>query len=224
MSLNVIITGSSGMIGRGVLLECLDSPKITSILIVNRKTISLSHPKLKEVLVANFLDLESIQKDLNGYDACFFCAGTSAFGMTEDNYHKLTYDLTLNFAQTFIRPNQNSVFCYVSGTGTDSTEKGRQMWARVKGKTENALLKLPFKSTYLFRPGYIQPMKGIKSRTKLYSIFYAVFRPVYTILRRFPRLATNTTNVGRAMINAVAEKSDYNFIGNKEINRLAAND
>ena len=184
--MKVVITGTSGMVGKGVLLECLDSEFVKQILIINRRSIGIDHPKLKEVLIDDFFHLEEIKSDLTGYDACFFCLGTSAIGKSEEEYTKITYDLTINFAQTFLEQNAQSSFIYVSGTGTDSTEQGRAMWARVKGKTENKLLTMSFKSAFMFRPGYIQPLRGVKSRTNWATIFYAVFSPVYLVLKHFP--------------------------------------
>lgn len=221
MSQKVVITGTTGMVGKGVLLECLDSDKISEVLIVNRSSLNIEHPKLKEILVSDFFNLENIKQDLKNYDACFFCLGTSAVGKSEEDYSKITYDLTINFANTFIDQNPNSVFCYVSGAGTDSTEKGQTMWARVKGKTENAILKMPFKAAYMFRPGYIQPLRGIKSRTNWYSIIYALFSPIYLILKHFPSTATNTTNHGLAMINVLLQKPTITILHNKEINEWA---
>lgn len=221
MGFKVIITGSSGMVGKGVLYECLDSPKVKTVLVVNRAPIKLNHPKLKEILIVDFFNLNGIKKDLGGFDACFFCIGTSAFRKSEEVYSRITYDLTLNFAQAFLEQNRDSVFCYVSGAGTDATEKSRMMWARVKGKTENALLKLPFKATYMFRPGFIQPLRGIWSKTKGYNAFYFLFRPLYVILKHFPRMVTSTVNTGKAMINAVDKEITISILHNQEINLLA---
>lgn len=220
--MKVIITGTSGMVGKGVLLECLDSEFIEHILIINRRSIGLDHPKLKELLVSDFFNLDDIKPEFGGFDACFFCLGTSSIGKSEKEYAKITYDLTINFAETFLRQNKDSNFCYVSGAGTDSTEKGRFMWARVKGRTENKLLSMSFKSAFMFRPGYIQPLRGIKSSTNWYSIiFYAVFSPVYLVLKHFPSTATNTVNMGKAMIRVMLGAPDINILENKQINLLA---
>ena len=221
MGIRVVITGSSGMVGKGVLLECLDSAKVEAVLVVNRSSIHLEHPKLKEILVEDFFDLEGIKNDLSGYDTCFFCLGTSSAGKSEASYTKITYDLTMYFAQAFLEQNKESVFCYVSGTGTDSSEKGRMMWARVKGKTENALFKLSFRAAYMFRPGYIQPFRGIKSKTRLFNVIYFIFGPLYGILKHFPRAATNTINLGKAMINVADGGVGTNILGNREINQLS---
>jgi uncharacterized protein YbjT (DUF2867 family) len=219
--MKVVITGSSGMVGQGVLLECLEHPNVTEVLVINRKSIASKHPKINEVLIDNFFEFDSIEQQLIGYDACFFCIGTSAVGKKETEYTKTTYNLTIDFAKAFVKQNINSVFCYVSGAGTDSTEKGRTMWARVKGKTENTLLKMHFKSAYMFRPGYIQPLKGVKSRTNWYSLIYSFFSPIYLILKHFPATATNTINIGKAMIKAAEGNYTNNILNNKEINELA---
>lgn len=221
MGFKVVITGSSGMVGKGVLLECLDHPSIDSVLIVNRKSIGMEHPKLTEVLAPDFMYLDEIEELMKGYDACYFCAGVSSFRMKEDEFTRLTYDLTINFAKTFLKHNPESSFCYVSGQGTDSTVKGRVMWARVKGKTENTIAAMPFKTTYQFRPGFIQPMRGIKTKTKLYATLYAIFTPLYLILKHFPSTATNSTNVGLAMINVIEKNYTSGILNNREINNLA---
>ena len=221
MGYKVVITGTTGMVGKGVLLECMDHPSIENILILNRSSLGISHPKVRELLIDDFFDLSTISGELTGFDACFFCLGITSLGQSEASYTKTTYDLTLNFADAFIDQNEKSIFCYVSGTGTDTSEKGRVMWARVKGKTENALLRMPFKAAYMFRPGYIQPMKGIKSKTKWVQRMYNLFRPVYSILKHFPGAATNTSHMGLAMINTLDGAYRKQVLGNKEINELA---
>jgi uncharacterized protein YbjT (DUF2867 family) len=221
MGYKVVITGTTGMVGKGVLLECMDHSSIENILIVNRSPLGITHPKVKEVLIEDFFDLSSVLDELKGFDACFFCLGITSIGQSEASYTRTTYDLTVNFAEAFIDQNVKSIFCYVSGAGTDSSEKGNSMWARVKGKTENRLLEMPFKRTYLFRPGYIQPLRGIKSKTGWYQALYNVFWPVYLILKHFPATATNTTNMGLAMINSLDGKYAKSILENKEINELA---
>lgn len=206
------------MVGKGVLLECLDHPEIAEVLVVNRSTLGMTHPKLKELLHKDFYDLSAIKNQLQGYDACFFCLGVSSVGMSEEEYTKPTYDLTLHFAQMVINPNM--IFTYVSGTGTDSTEKGRTMWARVKGKTENALLAMPFKKAYMFRPGVILPMKGIKSKTRWYQFMYDLLRPLFPLMMKSSSV-TDTTRVGQAMINAALYGSSKTHLENKDINELA---
>ena len=181
MKIKAIITGVTGMVGEGVLHECLNHPDVESVLVINRKPCGVKHKKLKEIIHTNFFDLSSIENQLTGYNACYFCAGVSSMGKKEDEYKRITYDLTLNFAKVLLKLNPDMTFCYVSGSGTDSTEKGKLMWARVKGKTENDLLKLPFKDAYMFRPGYIQPTKGLKNTYKIYKVlspFFPIFEKI----------------------------------------------
>lgn len=221
MGYKIILTGATGMVGKGVLLECMDASDIDQILLASRSTAGIKHPKVKEVLIQDFFNLSAIEENFKGYDACFFCLGITSIGQTEATYSRITHDLTLKFAQSFIKCNEDSIFCYVSGTGTDTSEKGKIMWARIKGKTENALLKMPFKKAYMFRPGYIQPLKGIKSKTKWVQAIYTIFWPVYAILKHFPQTATNTSNMGLAMIKTLDGKYAKSILENKEINELA---
>jgi len=221
--MKVVIFGATGMVGEGVLRECLEDSRVQSILVVTRSSVRLTDPKIREILHVDFLDFGPIQTQLAGLDACFFCLGVSAAGKSEDDYRRLTYDVTLAAAEALVPVSPNLTFCYVSGEGTDSTEQGRAMWARVKGKTENALLRLPFKAAYMFRPGYIQPLKGVRSKTGWYQAFYTVLGPLYPILRRLaPKYVTTTVNVGRAMINAAANGYPRPILGTKDINLLAA--
>lgn len=220
--IKAIITGSTGMVGKGVLLECLDNPAVSEVLLINRHPIDIKHPKLKEIIHKNFFDLSPIEPQLQGYNACYFCLGTSALRKTETLYHRVTYELTLHTAQTLVRLNPGLTFCYVSGQGTDSTEKGRIMWARVKGKTENALLVMPFGGAYMFRPGYIQPMHGIKSKTALYNAFYVVLKPLYPVLKAlFPNSITTNEAIGKAMIAVTLKGNPRKILGPKDINALA---
>lgn len=220
MAISVLITGTTGMVGKGVLLECLKSDEVSSITVINRSSLNMDHPKLKEIIHQDFLDLTAVKKQFKNIDACFFCLGVSSFRMDEDKYTKLTYDLTHHFASSFKEFSPEATFCYVSGTGTDSSEKGRIMWARVKGRTENALLDM-FKSAYMFRPGYIQPMDGIRSKTPLYDNLYKVFKPIYSVLKLFPGAATNTANTGKAMIRVAIDKPNQRILENKAINTLS---
>ena len=223
MKIKAIITGSTGMVGKGILLECLDSPKVESVLVINRKPVGIKHEKLKEIIHADFYDLSNIEEQLMGYNACYFCLGVSSFRMSEADYTKVTHDLTIHFAETVLRMNPGMTFTYVSGVGTDSSEKSRTMWARVKGKTENDLLAMPFKAAYMFRPGFIQPMKGIKSATKLYNAIYVVFKPLYPLLKTIsPNGVTSTVQLGLAMINVTLEGHEKKVLQAKEINELAA--
>ena len=200
MKIKAIITGSTGMVGEGVLHECLLHRDVESVLVINRKPCGVQHSKLKEIIHKDFFDLSQVEGQLTGYNACFFCAGVSSIGKTEEEYKRITYDLTLNFAKTLVKLNPDMVFNYVSGTGTDSTENGKIMWARIKGKTENDLMKLQFKDAYMFRPGYIQPIKGLKNTYKIYKVV-APFYPVFKIL--FPKHVVSLEEVGQAMINSV---------------------
>jgi hypothetical protein len=167
--IRAIITGSTGMVGEGVLHVCLQQPGVESVLVINRKPCGITHPKLKEIIHADFYNLYAIENQLAGYNACFFCLGISSIGMKEPEYLQITYNLTMHVAETLCRINKDMTFCYISGAGTDSTEKGRSMWARVKGKTENDLMKLPFKAVYALRPGFIRPIKGLQQTHSFYK-------------------------------------------------------
>jgi hypothetical protein len=219
--MKVILLGSSGMVGKGVLLECMDDPNVEKILLINRSPIRIIHPKIKEIIHYDFNDLSTLKDELKGFDTCFFCLGITSAGLNEEKYTKITYDLTLNFARAFVTTNPNSVFCYVSGAGTDSSEKGRSMWARVKGKTENDLLKLPFKAAYMFRPGYIQPLKGIRSKTGWYNAVYVVFKPLYFLLKPFKSFVTDTVSLGKAMINVALKGYEKKIIESSDIYTLS---
>jgi uncharacterized protein YbjT (DUF2867 family) len=217
----VIIFGATGMIGSGVLQECLDDPEVRSVLVLNRGACGIQHQKLQEIIHSDFFDYSEVLEDLTGYDACFFCLGVSAAGMTEEEYHHLTYELTMAAAETLVALNPEMTFCYVSGQGTDSTEEGRFMWARVKGKTENHLLRLPFKAAFMFRPGYIQPMKGVRTKVRLSQAMYTIIGPLYPLLKRiFPRQMTTSQVLGRAMIRIVSSGFPKFIIDIPDINEL----
>jgi uncharacterized protein YbjT (DUF2867 family) len=195
--MNVILFGATGMVGQGVLRECLFDPNVQQILSIVRTPSGQQHPKLPELVHTNLFDYSTIEPQLTGFDACFFSLGVSSAGLDEAKYTHLTYDLTLAAATTLARLNPQMTFLYVSGTGTDSTERGRIMWARVKGKTENALLQLPFRAAYMFRPGFIQPLQGIRSKTKLYQFFYTALNPILPLLKSvFPKSITTTEGTG----------------------------
>ncbi|MEV0231642.1 epimerase [Nonomuraea sp. NPDC050786] len=217
--MKVILFGATGMIGRGVLRECLLDDRVTAVLTVGRAPTGLAHDKLREIRHDDLLDLGAIEGELSGYDACFFCLGVSSAGMREADYRRITYDFTLSVGRTLARLNPGSTFVYVSGVGTDA--QGRSMWARVKGATENALLALPLEA-YMFRPGYIQPMHGVTSRTRLYRVAYVVVRPLYPILRRmFPSAVTTTERIGRAMIAVAEHGAPSRVLDPSGINALA---
>jgi hypothetical protein len=186
------------MVGEGVLHECLLHPDVETVLVLNRKPCGVNHAKLKEIIHGNFFDLKPIENHLSGYNACYFCLGVSSVGMKEESYHHLTFDLTMHVANTLVKHNADMTFCYVSGAGTDSSEAGKSMWARVKGKTENALLKLPFKRAFMFRPGFMRPTPGLKNSLKMYR----VLGWLYPMMRAwFPKFACTLAEVGIAMIN-----------------------
>jgi uncharacterized protein YbjT (DUF2867 family) len=219
MKIKAIITGATGMVGEGVLHECLLHPEVESVLVINRKPCRVNHTKLKEIIHKDFFDLPPIENQLAGYNACYFCAGVSSVGKKEDEYRHITYDLTLNFANVLLKLNPDMTFCYVSGVGTDSTEKGRIMWARVKGKTENDLLKLPFKAAYMFRPGFIKPTQGLKNAYKSYKFF----TPFYPIFRKlFPKYVVTLEEIGLAMINVTLIGSDKKVLECKDIVKLSS--
>ena len=217
--MKTIIFGASGMVGMGVLLECLDDVRVNSVLVIGRSSCGVAHPKLTEILQGDFYNFESIQNRFADCDACFFCLGVSSAGKSESEYHRLTYDLTMAAAKSLYAANPNMTFCYVSGEGTDSTEKGRMMWARVKGKTENTLLTL-FKSAYMFRPGFIEPMRGVRPKVRLYKYLLILFHPLFPIIRLFPH--TTSVNIGRAMIQVAEIGDSQRILSAKDINRLAA--
>jgi uncharacterized protein YbjT (DUF2867 family) len=220
MKIKAIIFGSTGMLGQAVLLECLENSEVESILVINRQTCHIKHPKLTEIIQKDLFNLSGLTNKLKGYNTCFFCLGVSSAGLSENEYHKITYELTLLVATTLLDLNKDITFCYISGAGTDSSEKGRIMWARVKGKTENALLLLPFTKAYMFRPAFIQPMKGIRSKTKSYQVLYSIFKPFYFILKHFGSIVTNTTVFGKSMISAVLNGYENNILENKDINKI----
>lgn len=216
--LRVIITGATGMVGEGVLHECLEHPAIESILLVNRKAVGINHPKVKEIIHPNFFDIQPLEAQLTGYDACFFCLDVSSVGMKEDKFYQLTYILTMHFAQTVSKLNPGMSFCYVSGASTDSTEKGRVMWARVKGKTENDLLKIGFGKVYNFRPAGLQPTEGLKNTHNYYKYFGWLI-PVIRLLA--PNYISTLKQLGLAMINAVTKGAEKNVLEVKDIIELS---
>lgn len=216
----VIITGSTGMVGQGVLLECLDRPEIEEVLVINRSSLNMQHPKLKELLLKDFMQIADLKDQLRGYDACFYCMGISAVGMSEEDYTRITYSTTGAFADVLYDLNPKMVFVYVSGSGTDSSEKGRLMWARVKGRTENMLFEKGFKAAYAFRPGVIIPEKGIKSKTGWYNTIYAITRPLFPLFKKMNSVTT-TTKLGQAMINTLEAPKGKTILENSDINALA---
>jgi len=218
--MKVILFGATGMVGQGVLRECLLDPGVERVLAVGRGSTGQRHPKLGEVLHSDFTDFSTIEGELAGFDACFFCLGVSSAGMSEKEYRRVTYDFTLAAAQVLARLNPRMTFLYVSGAGTDSTERGRSMWARVKGETENALLRLPFKDAYMFRPAFIRPAHGERSKTPAYRALYTATGWLFPALRLlFPRYVTTTEEVARAMLRVAREGSTQRILENAEIVR-----
>lgn len=216
--IRVIITGTTGMVGEGVLHECLQNPAVAAVLVINRKSIGITHAKLTEVIHADFFDLSAIEHLLSGYNACFFCLGVSSVGMNKDDYYKFTYTLTMHVGTTFSRLCPGMTFCYISGAGTDSTEQGSSAWARVKGKTENNLMKLPFQKVYAFRPGFIKPTPGLSRAHSFYKYVNWLF-PVGRAL--YPAGFCTLTELGHAMINIVRRGYPKNVIEGKDIIELS---
>jgi uncharacterized protein YbjT (DUF2867 family) len=216
--IRVIITGATGMVGEGVMHECLNDPDVEAVVVINRKSVGIVHPKLKEILHEDFFNLPPIEKHLIGYNACFFCLGVSAIGMKEADYYKMTYTLTMHVATTLSRLNPDMVFCYISGAGTDSSEKGRSMWARVKGKTENDLMKLGFKQVYAFRPGFIKPTKGLTKTHKFYKYITWMF-PAGRAL--YPNGFCTLKELALAMIYVVNNNYDKKIITGKDIIKIS---
>jgi hypothetical protein len=217
MTFKAIITGATGMVGEGILLECLNHPAVEQVLVINRKPGGMSHPKLREIVHTDFFNLSPIEHQLAGYDACFFCLGISSVGISPQEYKHVTYDLTLNVAQRLAKGNPDMTFCYITGAGTDSSEHGRLAWARVKGATENALIRL-FKRAYMFRPGFMKATPGQKNLKRVYRWFAWVY-PIGRAL--YPAGFCTLHEVGQAMINAVIKGYCQPILEVKDIVRLA---
>jgi uncharacterized protein YbjT (DUF2867 family) len=219
--MKVIMFGATGMVGQGVVRECLLHPRVETVLSIGRSATGQQHEKLRELMPRDFFDFSAMESELAGFDACFFCLGVSSVGMTEVRYRRITYDLTIAAAGTLVKLNPGMTFVYVSGAGTDSTERGRILWARVKGKTENALLRLPFKAAYMFRPGVIVPLAGVRSKTKIYRMGYALAGPLLRwMYPRFPKYVTTTGQVGHAMIRVAQEGFPKSVLESSDINQL----
>jgi len=213
--MKVIITGSTGMVGEGVLLECLQNNEVSEVLSISRKSCGIKNPKLKELLVSDFTKLQDFENDIKGHNACFYCAGISSTGMAEEKYHYITFDITIAFAKALLQANPDIVFCFVSGRSTDSTEQGKTMWARVKGKTENALKEIPFKSEYNFRPAGMLPFPEQKNAKAIYKF-------IVKLIRLFaPASVLTLSEVGKAMINVVKKNYHQNILEVKDIKALA---
>lgn len=219
--MRVILFGATGMVGQGVLRECLLDPNVDEILSIGRSATRQRAAKLHELLPNDLLDLSSLAAQLTGFDACFFCLGVSSAGMAEPAYRRVTFDITMAVAQTLARLNPAMTFIYVSGAGTDSSAGGRVMWARVKGQTENALMRLPFKAAVMFRPAAIVPLHGVTSKTRWYRALYAVTRPLWPALQAaFPQYVTTTEQIGRAMLRVAREGAPKSILETRDINAL----
>jgi uncharacterized protein YbjT (DUF2867 family) len=220
--MRVLIFGATGMVGQGVLRESLLASDVEHVRTVGRSATGQSHPKLSEVVHRDLTDFSAIEDQLRGFDACFFTLGVTSTGMTEEAYTRVTYDIAAAAGEVLARLNPNMTFVFVSGAGTDSSEKGRVMWARVKGRAENALRAMPFKAVYCFRPGFIQPLHGIQSRTKMYRVLYVVLRPLVWLLRVVtPKSMLTTESLGIAMLNAVRHGAPKPVLDAPDINVLA---
>jgi uncharacterized protein YbjT (DUF2867 family) len=221
--MNVVLFGATGMVGQGVLRECLLDRDVDRVISIVRNPSGNKHPKLREILHPDFHDFSALESECRNLDACFFCLGVTSAGMTEADYRRITYDVTLAAAGKLAQWNPGMTFIYVSGTGTDSSEKSRTMWARVKGATENALLRLPFKAAYMFRPGAIQPLHGIQSKTKWYRVLYAITRPLLPLFRiAIPNQITTTEQLGRAMLRVAKDGFSKPVLETRDINAAAS--
>jgi uncharacterized protein YbjT (DUF2867 family) len=219
--MNVILFGATGMVGQGVLRECLRDPDVQRVVSVVRSATGQQHPKLRELIHRDFHDFSSIERDLVGLDACFFCLGIASAGMTEADYTSVTYGITVAAGETIAKLNPTMTFIFVSGASSDSTERGRVMWARVKGKAENAVLRLPIAASYVFRPGFIRPLHGATSKTRLYRVFYKILAPVLPLIAgRFPNYVTTTEQMGRAMLGVAKRGAPTRVLETRDINAV----
>jgi len=216
--MNVVVFGATGMIGQGVVRECLLDPDFQLTETVGRTATGMIHPRLREIVHTDLWNYAPIESNLTGFDACFFCLGVASSGMKEEEYKRVTYEITVAAADVLCRLNPAMTFIYVSGAGTDSSEHGKIMWARIKGKTENAILKMPFAAAFMFRPGLIQPLDGIQSKTKLYRVLYKIGKPVIPFLRRaFPSHVLTTKEIGQAMLNVAKRGYPKRILETKDI-------
>jgi uncharacterized protein YbjT (DUF2867 family) len=221
--MNVLLFGATGMIGQGALRECLLDPGVDRVVTVGRSPTRVTNPKLRDIVYNDLPNFAPIEALLSPFEACFFCLGVTSTGMSEADYTRITYDITMAAASVLLRLNPEMTFVFVSGAGTDSTERGRLMWARVKGKTENALLRMPFKAAYMFRPGVIQPLHGVRSRTAAYRILYSVTAPLIPLMRRlFPNQILTSEEMGRAMLAAVRRGAPTRVLESRDIRQLAS--
>ncbi|MEI9975762.1 MAG: NAD-dependent epimerase/dehydratase family protein, partial [Ignavibacteriota bacterium] len=219
--MKVLIFGATGMVGQGVLRECLLDPGVEQVTSIGRRGSGASHPKLRELVRSDLWNYTSIEPELTGFDACFFCLGVTSAGMREADYEHITYGIAAAAAETLARLDPQMTFIFVSGAGSDSSEKGRVMWARIKGKAENAVLGQPFKGAYVFRPGVIEPRHGIQSRTTAYRVGYVLMKPLMPLLRwAFPGQILNTEQIGRAMLRVARSGAPKRVLESKDISAL----
>ena len=221
--MRILLFGATGMVGQSALLECLNDEAVSEVLTVGRTKTELRHPKLRQIEVRDVGDLSMVESELASFDACLFCLGVSSAGMREEDYRKITYDLTMSVAKTLARLNPGMTFLYVTGSGTDSSERGRVMWARVKGKTENDLLRLPFRAAYMLRPGVILPMNGVRSKTRLYQAMYDVMKPLNPLLAKLPIVITSE-QLGKAMLRLARDGYSKPVLESAEIKRMSRPD
>ena len=221
-SRTILITGATGMVGKGVLLECLDSPVVSQVILVSRSSVGFSHPKIKEILLSDLTRISEKAEEIPQLDAVFFCMGVSAVGMDEAKYTSLTFDPVKAFADLIFNQSPQACFIYVSGAGTDSSEKGSMMWARVKGRTENYVLKKGFRNAYAFRPGVIIPEKGVQAKVPWYNTAYKILRPFFSLMKKSKSITT-TTRIGQAMLSVMGKGFPKTHLGNTEINEIAQN-
>ena len=217
--MKIIIIGATGMVGQSVLTECLKSPAIEEVLIVGRRSCGIKNPKIKEIIHNNYLDYSAIETELKDYDACFYCLGVSSLGMSKEKYYEITFNYTVAIADVLSRQNHNMSFSFISGAGTDETEKSKVHWARVKGKAENVLRNYPFKSLSLFRPAYIKALDGVKPSYSLNKYFDWILYPVFKTF--FPKIVITSKELGKAMVNSMFQKEKARIIENEEIKNLA---
>jgi uncharacterized protein YbjT (DUF2867 family) len=221
-AMKVVLFGATGMIGQGALRECLHDPVVERVLTVGRRATGHHHLKLQELILPDVSDLSGVESELSNLDACFFCLGVSSVGMTEPQYRRVTYDIAVTAAKALVQRNPRMTFIFVSATGADSSGRGRIMWARVKGQTENALLQLPFKGVYVFRPAFVQPLHGIASKTRLYRVAYTVTRHLYPVWKALaPGYVTTTEQIGRAMIAVATVGAPKPILESKDISDVA---
>jgi uncharacterized protein YbjT (DUF2867 family) len=221
--MNVIVFGGTGMIGQGVLRECLLAPDVNRVLTIGRSATGVQNVKLQEIVHGDLWNYEPVGEQLRGFDACFFCLGVTSAGMSEADYTRVTYGIAVAAADTLCRLNPGMTFVFVSGAGADSTEQGRLMWARVKGKTENAILRMPFKASFVFRPGVVLPMHGERSRTTAYRVLYAITKPLLPVLKRImPGQIVTTEQFGRAMLIVARQGAPKRVLESSDINQLTS--